>query len=882
VNNRRGTPGITVVSVVAIVLVMLISGILETWEQQVVGMNSFAAEHNVPFQLIAVLLGLTICGALLWRLTKVALLTRVETLCVTFALLIGIPLMTQGFWHRIFSASATIGQDPAMLQYYDQYPEKLWPHGRNLLDGALRKEYSPPEGVSRAVDGVVWEEMEVEEGRSETVAVLVNDDPNDVSSVRITLPIDTDPGVDGLVPRERYMAVVLARPGEAPRFALPAGSQYYCRVYTDQEETFSQIFTSSAPGRRTVMHPSGFVRRGSNSVAIPPLAAETITVEFGLSGRGRVALRDARFFSNESIESALRGLEIVTRSQYEELPLSERGNLVVRPDNLLSWSGIKFIFSAYIPVHQWAGPILLWTLIILLVLAGSLAMNVILRRQWMENERYLLPLTRIPMALIGGSGQLEVEQPAEHMGFVPIWKSKAMWLGLVLAFIYTLLRGYSYYNPKFPDLTIFVKLKPYFQDPAYGATFNDANFGVSLVLVSIAMFMELGILLSLVLGFWLYRFHFQVGEWTGWSVHTDYPFKNQQQTGAYLMYALVIIIFTRKYLWSVLKAAFTGDKQAWKDEIMSYPVALVLLAASFVGTMIWSAYVGVPLGGMALLFLSLMAVALIATKIRTECGVPFSYLGLHNAAIALALLGGTAVFGPAMMIFAVVISFLVGGTPFFLLPGIQMEIMEIGRRTGLVKRHVLYTIILGVLGGMLAGGWAFLSYSYSQRGAMESPYWWAYRSKSTYFFGDFRTDVTEANQKLLEDGDGGEDAGDEQAGGGISPRTWGYIYGAGATAVVAVARQFFSWFWFHPVGVLLAPTYLMQLAWGSALVAWMIRRGALAIGGAAAVRSYIRPFFIGVFVGAVVAHFIHTGISSYLMTQGVEEVFRWNTIQLIP
>ena len=82
---------------------------------------------------------------------------------------------------------------------------------------------------------------------------------------------------------------------------------------------------------------------------------------------------------------------------------------------------------------------------------------------------------------------------------------------------------------------------------------------------------------------------------------------------------------------------------------------------------------------------------------------------------------------------------------------------------------------------------------------------------------------------------------------------WGSraMWAMGAVMVVVTTlRQFFSGFWLHPIGLLLAPTHLNDGAnWGTLLVAYLIRLAVLKIGGARAVRDKLHPFAIGLFVG---------------------------------
>jgi hypothetical protein len=312
--------------------------------------------------------------------------------------------------------------------------------------------------------------------------------------------------------------------------------------------------------------------------------------------------------------------------------------------------------------------------------------------------------------------------------------------------------------------------------------------------------------------------------------------------------------------------------------MVSYPTAIAMLILCFVGALVWAWYVELSISGMALLFGFLLAVSLIATKLRTECGVPFSYLGPHNAAIILMLLGGAMVFGAEALLFGVFISILVGGTPFYLIPGAQMELSEIGRRVGIRPKHLLATVIIGILGGMFIGGWAFMASTYG-RGAVEQRYSWAYDSKG-FYFAEFRTEMNEATKEYFAQGEQPPPGGAAQE--GMDPRHWGYFVGGGITGIAAVLRQLFAGFWFHPVGFLLASTHMAQIIWGSCLVAFFLRTLTLRFGGAAVVRKKLQPLFVGVFIGTIIGHTLLTAHSAYLISQGVETVFRWNLVQALP
>ena len=100
----------------------------------------------------------------------------------------------------------------------------------------------------------------------------------------------------------------------------------------------------------------------------------------------------------------------------------------------------------------------------------------------------------------------------------------------------------------------------------------------------------------------------------------------------------------------------------------------------------------------------LMLVGLVAMKVRTECGTLLSCFTPVNVAQLLPLAGGMVFFGPAGVLFVLFSNWIIFSGAFFLLPGIQLEFVEMGRRFRVAPRQIVSTSLLGVLGGLVLGG----------------------------------------------------------------------------------------------------------------------------------------------------------------------------------
>lgn len=841
-------PGITLKSLSAILFSMLLMGIAIQYTEVVQSHNAALAEQSVSMPAIVVITVVMTLAGLFTLLSRRRLFSRQELLCILYAMMIATPLMTQGMWHRFFGIIVATPRE-GNFQYLDALSGKLWPHGPNLLEGEMGEDAVAEDLVS---GNVKWEELEADGGERVFAPVLRNSSPEELSSISMVVKVD-ESGGKALVPGEPCLLSVLMRPVQ-----LGANSSYYIRIYEDGSDTYKEIINDRIESEVTFVHKSGFLRIGKYGVDVPAALRESLRIEIGLKGDGELALWDPQFFSVAAVEGAFRGLRIIRKSEYEKLTPSERYGLIVKPDSMLSLEGLRYLVSGYIPLSAWRETAVAWSAPILLLLAGLFAVSVIMRKQWADSERYPFPLARIPCAIIG-----EPEEPEDSF-WPAVWKSRIAWAGFAVALAWGLLRMWAFYNSKVPDTSIDIPLQPYLSDPGWGDTWK-VSFKISALLVSICIFFELNVLLSLVAGFFLYRLLFWVGEFSGLKVYTGYPFRFEQCIGAYIGYAAVVLFFTRRYFWNVLHRSFSrGGGACEPDMPMSSRTAVLLLGAVHIGIVLWAAWLGISVWGVLAYFCFLMLIGFVATKMRCECGLPAGYFTPYNAMLFVSLLGGMTVFGPDGLMLCLIASGFLTVSVFFFIPGMQMEVLEYGRRYRVMPRHTALAVLLGVLGGLFIGGWVFLSNSYAL-GGESMRYQWAY--SQGWYFTSYRTQLAQTTSEFLR-----AQAGEAVAS-GLKPETWGFVFGGSVAVVLAVVRQFFAGFWFHPIGFILGPAHMMEWTWGSVLVAWIIRSLVLKFGGAATVRTKLFPFFIGAFAGSVLFAVLNVAYSGVLQSHDIERIF---------
>ena len=839
-------PGITPRSLVAMVLCILITAMYTNYSCTFLAEHYQVVEAAIPIPAILALLFATLLVGLMALLTRRRLLTRPELVCIAFATMISAPMMAEGFWQRFFGIIAATPRAQS-FDYIDVYDDGLWPHGRNLFKGSFDEPESGDDAIAPtcgAFTNITWSVVEYEEGVSGRCPTIENAQPSDETWLSFPVPVTPD-DPDSPVPSHPHLVSVLAYidGGEAE-------SEVFCRAYADDNPVPETLLINSTAPKKTLVHRKGFVRMGVYGVIPARVCTSNLVVQLGFRGRGKVTFADPKFFSVYSLESCFRGRKMIDEADWLALSPEERpAGAVVRPSNPWSLKGLAFYLSGHIPLRDWWRPAAIWSAFVLLLLSALFCVNVIMRRKWAESERYPMPNTRIPLAIVGaGEGE---ESP-----WASIWTNRYVWAGILFAFVFGLVKGWHFYNPRIPDLTVDIALSEYVTNPFFGGMFH-TSFVFVLTVCSIAVFFELNVLLSMVVGYWVCRSAYCIGHVTGIDVNSGFPWRDQSAVGSYLGYFLVVLALSAKYIWSVLKDALRGAGRE-RGEALSPRAAVLVFVLAHVGIAIWARVAGVPSFPVVAFFAFLVALGFVTAKFRAECGSPYGYFTPYNCMVFVTAAGGLAVFGEKGVFLSLILSGCVTVTTFYLIPGMQFELIETGRRLRIRPRHIVLTCLIGVLGGLFIGGWCFLTHGYAD-GSDNIRGSWLYSSYG-WIVNKFREPLARATNDWL-------NAGPRAASSPWEGRAM--LFCGGVMAVLTLVRQFFSGFWFHPIGFLLGWTNINNGApWGTLLVAWAIRFTVLKIGGARAVRNKLLPFFTGAFIGCILSVVVFTVINTNAFLSG--------------
>jgi hypothetical protein len=792
--------------------------------------NTLLGVEALPVPALLVFWPLSAVAAGVAALARARILSRAELLVVLLSALIATPLMTVGFWRYQLAGLSTVVR-VSDWNKLEALPEGLWPHGANLLEGVLGS------------------------GRQ-----LVGTDANGTSSLRVRVDLGAETALGQgdkpavAVPGRPYLFSARVRARN-----LGPEARYFVRTYADSSSSFdAELVVSQTETKPTPLFPDGSTRVGYYPLELPAAARRSVTFELGLRGEGRVDWQDLRLYDVRAVELAYKGFNRVTEDEYAKLSLAERQSVVVVPDRLLSVAGLRYTLGLDYPVGDWLAPVLRLGGFALLVFAATLALALLYRKQWLENERYPVPMLR-PLLVLLGADESQGGLGARY--FRNTW----LWVGFAGSLVWCSLKVLHGYFPSLPDLSVSIGVKSYLSDAFWGRTWDDVKLELFALSFGLALLMELNVLLSLVLGFLLSRLQYWYGQAHGLSSDYNFPYFPQQMLGAYLVYAGLTLVFTRRYLATAAKAALRrGPLEA---EARTQRAGLLMLAGCALGFALWARWVGIPLAAAGLLGLQLVLFGWIAAKLMAECGLvrggfnhPLGLSGNYNVPVEplllVPLLGGTAVFGGNGMMAMTLVTAAVIPYGFFLIPGLQLEALELGRRFGVRTWHVSLVVLMAAVAGIVIGGWLYLTAAYGF-------------GASKFFdgnqFGDrlgafraFNAELASAQSAMSSHG-----ADAAVAGAASQARSWALGFGGALAAAVTLLRQLFPGFWFHPIGILVGPSDMVQGAWGSLLAAWLVRLCVLRLGGAATVREKLMPAAVGIFLAALVGHGLYIAGNAY-------------------
>ena len=467
----------------------------------------------------------------------------------------------------------------------------------------------------------------------------------------------------------------------------------------------------------------------------------------------------------------------------------------------------------------WALPVFAWCSFILALGSVMICMNVILRKQWMDNEKLSYPIIQLPMAMTQDGGSLK------------FFQNRPFWIGILLGGALDIWNGIATLSPSVPLIVV------RHDDPGrdLGQFFHAYPWSAigNMPLPLYPFIIALGYFLPLDLSFSLWFFYlFKKGLLVLTAVMgiepgrlSTFPYLNQQSFGAWFA-IIAMALWTAKGHFKLVWEKVKNPKSAILDdsaEPMTYRTAFVGILIGM-GFLTWFCLqAGMTLGIILMYFGFFFLLSVGLTRVRAELGPPAHEMaGNMNGPFLLTLFMGTHGVGMQNLTVMSLFWWMTGrGYRTNPMP-CQLEAMKMAHNGGGNMRGMGYAMMFAMFIGAFASYWAALHLQYDAGINLMTAHNW----------GQFQQVKSWADNP-------------------VQPDFWGQIWvGFGALAAFGMMfmRTRFLWWPFHPAGYAISLNFGAEYYWSCLLVSSIIKFCVLRYGGYKLNRQ-VMPFMFGIILG---------------------------------
>ena len=472
-----------------------------------------------------------------------------------------------------------------------------------------------------------------------------------------------------------------------------------------------------------------------------------------------------------------------------------------------------------LPWAAWARPAAFAIGFWLALFLGVACWAVLLRRQWIDRERYAFPLVHVAQRLTdSGSGGL----------LNSTFRDRRFWVAFCAMLFIHALRGVHGLYPAVPTVPIDFSIARFFPHRPWNMLVTAWPLWPHLYfsVVGVTYFLHLDVAMSLWLFFTLYKL-----QQVAFSAFSVTAVNTQHQVmGAVVMLAFASIWQARRHLATVFRTAAgaPSTKGNDDDEPMSYRAALAGIVVSLVALTVMCLLSGMSLWITGPFILLLWGLATVTAWYVSNAGLLLVNVGFSPYQFFTTLLG-TRFVGPRNL---VLLGFSRSSIPHWTAESLMPYVMQTFRLTdmhGLPARKMRMPLWMGV-SVLFAIAVAFVSSMYwiHARGALNFEPW--------VYAGVGRNGIAGAVRRILNP---------------AAPNVPGILsasLGAGVMGFLMFMRHRFLWWPLHPLGYALGVTWAPCHLWFSTLIGWAIKVLILNFGGFGMYRKW-RPLFVGLILG---------------------------------
>ncbi len=475
-----------------------------------------------------------------------------------------------------------------------------------------------------------------------------------------------------------------------------------------------------------------------------------------------------------------------------------------------------------IPWEAWTRPLAAWIGFLLVFYGVLFCLAVLLRGQWVENERLVYPLTRLPLAMV------EDEDGGRTLPG-RLFRSRLLWLGFAVPLLLHSWNSLGNYSDLFQQVSL---------GDRYTVSRDVLSIPIRLNFpaLGLAYLMPLNVAFSI----WFF-FLFCQGEriamayagvriasgdvWT--SGGAGPMILAYQQAGAMMVFVLFLVWTALPHVRGLWRQAMTGEPADRRREVLPPRLAFAFLVSGVAFMVAWLTLTGLSLYVSAILVFGALGAFIGLSRVVAEAGLP----GVQTPMVPQAFI--TRGFGPEVLglknMTGLGLSTVWMGETAANMMNAAVHALRLTSEEGQDRRYrgIPLVIALAVCIGLAGSIWFTMRMAYTYGGInLHGWYYWG----APHWPFNYMAAVYNAPEPFL-------------------PRLGFTGFGAFVMAVLLYLRYRFIWWNLHPIGFPVASTFqITYYLWFNIFLAWLVKGAVLRYGGVGLYRS-LRPFFLGLVLG---------------------------------
>ncbi len=471
-----------------------------------------------------------------------------------------------------------------------------------------------------------------------------------------------------------------------------------------------------------------------------------------------------------------------------------------------------------IPWRAWLKPIVGWSVFVFIFYFVTICWTVLLRKQWVEYERFTFPLVQLPIEMF--------QSPSGGSLLNRFFKSRLMWCGFAIPVILHGLRGLHLYFPSTPNPPLYFPISQFFTEKPFSALawWPSVHLFIYPSVVAIVYLLTLEISFS----FW---FFFLLGKLetvfiyaTGSKVN-QWDFHQNQQMGGFIVFIGLILWSGKRHFTRAFTTIFGRKRANDIDEPLSYPFAVCGMVLGILALCLICARGGMSFWVALFILVLFLGLTTVMTWMVANGGLLFVLYSFLPGEYLITLFGSARVNAPSWT-FVAYERVLMFDMREILMPSV-MNNFKLAEPLRLKQRPFLLAMGIAIVLAIGVSYYSSIDLGY-RYGAVNLQHW-TYMISATVPFTRLTSILQHPSGIELE-------------------RLGSFIFGGAMMFGILWMRHHYLWWKLHPIGSLMMTSYATYCFWGSFFIGWFLKYTVLKFGGVAQYRK-LRPLVLGVVLG---------------------------------